>query len=138
MTITNPRGYLIGVLSAETGVKIETIRYYERVGLMPEPSRSPGGNRQYDHDQLKRLAFIRRSRDLGFRLDEIRALLGMVDAQDISCGDVHALTMQHLSAVREKIARLRQMERVLAEMAEHCARGDVPSCPIVDALFADR
>lgn len=135
MEITNPRGYAIGALSTETGVKVETIRYYERIGLMPEPDRTSGGNRQYDYDQLKRLAFIRRSRDLGFRLDEIRALLGMVDAREVSCSEVHAMTMQHLGTVREKIAHLRRMERVLAEMAAHCASGDVPGCPIVEALF---
>lgn len=135
MTVTNARAFSIGALSGSTGVKIETIRYYERIGLIPEPRRTAGGNRQYDREQLKRLSFIKRSRDLGFSLDEIRAILGMVDTREISCRQVQTITVRHLDTVRKKIARLRQMERVLAEMAEQCAGDDVPACPIVDALF---
>ena len=82
-TITNARGYPIGVMSRETGVNIETIRYYERVELMPKPDRTVGGNRQYAHDHLKRLFFIKRSRELGFSIDEIRALIA---AETISGG----------------------------------------------------
>ena len=84
----NDRGYAIGEMSRKTGVNIETIRYYERISLLPKPDRTPGGNRQYNHDQLKRLTFVRRSRELGFSIAEIRALLGMVDGKELTCGEV--------------------------------------------------
>lgn len=133
--ITKTRAFGIGATARESGVNIETIRYYERIGLMPEPGRTAGGNRQYDHDHLKRLSFIRRSRDLGFSIAEIRTLLDMIDRKDVTCRDVHALTRTHLASVKDKIAHLRRLERVLDRMAEECARGDVPDCPVIDALF---
>lgn len=133
--ITNTRAYGIGAMSRETGVNIETIRYYEKIDLMPDPGRTSGGNRQYSQDHLKRLSFIRHSRDLGFSIDEIRALLSMVDQKDVSCGDVHRLTMQHLGTVRAKITHLQVLERALQDMASECAKGDVPDCPIIESLF---
>ena len=133
--ITNARGYLIGAMSRETGVNIETIRYYERIELMPKPDRTPGGNRQYSHEHLQRLSFIRRSRELGFRIDEIRAMLRMVDQDGVSCGEVHAMTVEHLASVKEKIAQLRKLERALSDMAAECAKGDIPDCPIIETLF---
>ena len=86
--------------------------------------------------RLKRLAFIRRSRELGFSLDEIRALLRLVDGGDYSCGEVQEMTLAHIADIRRKIADLRRMERVLKDMAAKCDGGDVPECPIVDALSA--
>jgi len=133
--ITNTRGYAIGQMSKQTGVNIETIRYYERIGIMPKPDRTDGGNRQYDHDQLKRLFFIRRARGLGFSLEEIRGMFEMVDRKDYSCGEVHDLTVDHLASVREKIANLRKLEKALTKMVSECSRGDVPECPILDTLF---
>jgi len=133
--ITNQRGYPIGAMSRQTGVNIETIRYYERIALMPKPDRTPSGNRQYSHDHLQRLSFIKRSRELGFSIDEIRAMLTMVDQDGVSCGDVHAMTIKHLAAVRQKIANLRKLERALSDMAAECARGDIPDCPIIETLF---
>jgi MerR family mercuric resistance operon transcriptional regulator len=133
--ITNTRAYGIGAMSRETGVNIETIRYYEKIGLMPDPGRTSGGNRQYSYDHLKRFSFIRHSRDLGFSIEEIRALLSMVDQKDVSCGDVHRMTIQHLGTVRAKIANLQVLESALQEMASECAKGDVPVCPIIESLF---
>lgn len=133
--ITNTRAYGIGAMSRKTGVNIETIRYYEKIGLMPDPGRTSGGNRQYSLDHLKRLSFIRRSRELGFSIEEIRALLSMVDQKDVSCGDVHDMTMLHLGTVRAKIAHLQLLERALNKMASECAQGDVPDCPIIESLF---
>lgn len=133
--ITNTRAYGIGAMSRETGVNIETIRYYEKIGLMPDPGRTSGGNRQYSYDHLKRLSFIRHSRDLGFSIEEIRALLSMADQKDVSCGDVHRMTIQHLGTVRAKIANLQVLESALQEMASECAKGDVPVCPIIESLF---
>ena len=134
-TITNRRGYGIGQMSRETSVNIETIRYYEKIGIMPAPDRTEGGNRQYNHDQLKRLHFVKRCRELGFSIGEIRALLEMVDQKDITCAEVHRMTMGHLSAVKQKMADLRRLEKALKSMASECSRGDVPECPIIDTLF---
>ena len=128
--------YAIGTLSKHTGVNIETIRYYERIGIMPKPPRTAGGQRIYETAHLKRLAFIRRSRELGFSLDEIRALLRLVDGGDYSCGEGQGMTLAHIADIRRKIADLRRMERVLKDMAAKCDGGDVPECPIVDALSA--
>ncbi|NOX41377.1 MAG: helix-turn-helix domain-containing protein [Alphaproteobacteria bacterium] len=129
------KGYLIGVLSRETGVNIETIRYYERIGIMPKPDRTPGGYRQFSQDQLKRLTFVRKCRELGFSLREVRTLLELVDSHKFSCGEIHEMTVQHLRAIDEKMARLGKLKTVLTSMSNECSRGDVPACPIVDALF---
>ncbi|MDH3920601.1 MAG: MerR family transcriptional regulator, partial [Rhodospirillales bacterium] len=86
----------IGALSKNTGCNIETIRYYERIGLLPAPPRSAGGHRLYGEVLLKRLTFIRRGRELGFTLDDIRGLLGLVDGGAYTCAEVKALTLDHL------------------------------------------
>lgn len=123
----------IGALSEATGVHIETIRYYEKIGLSPEPPRSSGGRRVYDEPHRRRLVFIRRARELGFGLDDIRSLLGLVD-ETPSCADVYALTERHLDAIRTKIADLKKLEQTLARMAKDCDRSQAPDCPIIDAL----
>lgn len=128
-------GYAIGEMSRRTEVNIETIRYYERIGVLPRPDRTEGGNRQYNYDQLKRLFFIKRCRGLGFSLDEIRSLLEMVDRRDFTCNDVHTMTIDHLSSVRKKLQDLTKLERALTKMAAECSRGDVPECPVIDTLF---
>ena len=128
--------YGIGALSKRTGVNIETIRYYERIGIMPSPPHTQGGQRVYDDGHLRRLAFVRRSRELGFSLDDIRALLKLVDGGDYTCGEVRDMTVAQIADVRRKIADLRRMERVLKDMAAKCEGGDVPDCPIVEALSA--
>lgn len=129
------KGYAIGEMSQLTGVNIETIRYYERIDIMPKPDRTEGGNRQYNHDQLKRLSFIRRCRELGFSLTEIRALLTMSDRDDFTCGEVYQMTMSHLANIKQKLNDLKGLERSLKKMAAECSRGDVPDCPIIDTLF---
>ncbi len=128
---------LIGELSRRTGCKVETVRYYERIGVMPPPPRTAGGHRYYPAKQVKRLAFIRRSRELGFTLDQVRGLLRFIDGCDYSCSDVKNMTDGHLVELRRKIADLRKMERVLKDMAAQCDGGHVPECPIIDALAAD-
>ena len=127
-----------GVIAARTGVNIETVRYYERIGLLPEPPRSEGGHRLYTEDLLRRLNFIRRCRELGFPVQEVRALLSLVDGGDYSCGEVRELTLRHLEDVRAKIADLRRLERTLAEVSSQCEGGAVPDCPIIDALLESR
>ena len=133
--ITASRALSIGGMSGKTGVNIETIRYYERIGIMPRPMRTEGGHRAYDADQLKRLAFIKRSRELGLSLGEVRALLDLVDTGTYTCAEVHEMTMKHLASIRKKLNDLRRLERVLKGMAAECSRGDVPDCPVIDALF---
>jgi len=127
-----------GVVAERTGVNIETVRYYERIGLLPEPPRSVGGHRLYNEDLLRRLNFIRRSRELGFTLDEVRGLLRLVDGGDYTCGEVEALTSAHLGEVRRKLADLKRMEKVLREMVARCEGGEVPECPVIEALFRER
>ena len=125
----------IGALSKQTGCNIETIRYYERIGLLPAPPRSEGGHRLYGQDHLKRLTFVRRSRELGFTLQEVRGLLRLVGGGNYTCAEVRTLTLDHAAEVQRKIADLRKMERVLKGMAAQCEGDFVPECPIVDALF---
>jgi MerR family mercuric resistance operon transcriptional regulator len=123
---------LIGKLAAETGVNIETIRYYERVGLLAAPPRTRGRLRVYDRHHAQRLTFIRRSRELGFSLDDIRTLLDLSDGRR-DCA-ARQLTLRHLDEVRGKIASLKRLERALKGMTEACKPGDQHSCPIFDAL----
>lgn len=127
----------IGRLSKRTGCNIETIRYYERIGLLPKPPRTEGGHRLYINDHIKRLTFVRRSRELGFTLDEVRELLNLVDGGDYTCGEVLTLTAQHLNEVRQKIKDLRRLEKTLKTIVADCQGGEVPECPIVDALFGE-
>lgn len=128
------RDFSIGVLSKRTGCNIETIRYYEKSGLTSAPPRTEGGHRLYGEDHLKRLIFIRRSRELGFSLGDIRALLDLVDVGNYTCGEVKALTDQHLQSVRDKIKDLRRLEKTLAGISSQCEGGRVPKCPVIEAL----
>ena len=123
-----------GELAGRTGCHLETIRYYEQAGLLPDPPRSPSGHRRYTDGHERRLRFILRGRELGFTLDELRQLLELVDRQRVTCGEVRAAALAHLDDIRRKIADLRRMERTLAETAARCQGGRVPKCPIIDAL----
>jgi len=128
----------IGGLSDATGVKIETIRYYEKEGLLPDPPRSTGGHRLYPDSLVKRVFFVRRSRELGFTLQEVRNLLELVDGDTSTCAEVKAITLTHADQVGGKVADLRRLEKGLRQMAAQCDGGDVPECPIVDLLFGTR
>ena len=125
----------IGELSRRTGCNIETIRYYERIGLMPAPPRK-GRYRSYGGDHVARLGFVRRARELGFTLDEVRALLGLAAGRHVSCAEVRNLAASHLKDVRARIADLKRMERVLADSVRACDAGQDPGCPLVEALRA--
>lgn len=127
-----------GLLAKASGVNIETIRYYEKIAILPEPGRSSGGYRIYDHTHLKRLSFVKRSRELGFTLNDIRELLELVDGGDYTCGEVHDRAVIQLNTVTEKINDLEKMRRSLEDMASKCKGGSVPDCPIVDALYSDQ
>jgi len=128
------RHFPIGALSVQTGVNIETIRYYERIGVMPAPPRTEGRQRMYDEDHLKRLTFIRRGRELGFSLDEIRELLGLVRGHGLTCAQVKAMTEQHVAGIRSRVKDLRKLERVLKALAARCHGREVPDCPILEVL----
>lgn len=124
----------IGALSTATGVNIETIRYYEKIGLIPAPPRNEGRQRVYDASHLKRLTFIRRGRELGFSLDQIRELLGLVRGADLTCAEVKTMTDAHVADIRRKVKDLRKLERALAELTAQCSGNAVPDCPILEAL----
>ena len=135
MTFTTARGAIKrGELAKRSGCNIETIRYYEKIGLLPEPDRSEGGHRLYAPADQAQLGFILRGRELGFSIDELRSLLSLVDSGDYTCGEVLAMTQQHLTSVREKIADLRKLEATLTEVASQCDGGRAPDCPIIEAL----
>lgn len=132
--MTGSRTQGIGALSQRSGCNIETIRYYERIGLMAAPGRTAGGHRVYDDDHAKRLFFIVRGRQLGFSIDEIRTLLHLVDGGDLSCAEVMAVTQGHLAHIQRRIKDLRKLERVLKDMLAQCSGTEVPECPIIDCL----
>ena len=128
----------IGVLSQHTGCNIETIRYYERIGMMPKPPRTQGGHRLYAEEHLKRLTFIRRSRELGFSLEQIRDLLRFVDGGRYTCSQVRAITLEHLEDVHARMTDLKRLEKVLKTMVSQCDSGKIPDCPVIEALSRSR
>lgn len=117
-----------------TGCNLETIRYYETVGVMPEPPRTAKNYRAYDQSHVGRLRFIMRLRELGFALEEVRDLLALVDGGAQTCAEVQAVANTHLASVRGKIADLRRIEHVLSSTVAQCTGDDVPECPVIDAL----
>ena len=124
----------IGEMGKATNTKIETIRYYERIGLMPEPARTSSNYRDYGQAELGRLSFIRRSRDLGFSLDQVRALLGLSDDKNCDCAGIDRIANQHLLEVDRKIADLQALRRELKAVIESCDGGTVAECRIIEAL----
>lgn len=125
----------IGALAERTGVKVETIRYYEQVDLLPPPERSEGNQRRYGRAHLERLAFIKHARDLGFPVDGIRTLLHLSDTPGMACDKAHAIAVSHLADVRHKIARLRSLEMELQRIAATCSGGvEACDCAIIEAL----
>lgn len=134
--MTRSIGLTRGKLAAATGCHIETIRYYEKIALLPQPKRTASGYRIYGREDIKRLGFIRKLRALGFTLDETRGLLTLVDGHDYTCGDVQAIAVAHIDNIRAKIGDLRKMETTLGEMVRACSGGDLPECPIVDDLYS--
>jgi len=125
----------IGGLSNQTGVQIETIRYYERESILPSPSRNKGGRRVYDESDVRLLNFIHKCRGFGFSLKEIVDLLELVDAGRFTCRQIHDRTLEQAKSVRNKIRQLKTMEKELLQMASQCSQGNKPKCPIIDSLF---
>ena len=127
----------IGELSRRTGCNIETIRYYERIGLMTAPDRTASGYRQYRDADIDRLRFITRGRALGFSLEELKSLLRLAEESQLSCSDVDRLARIHLVDIQRRLADLQRMERELQRTIESCSGRERASCSILGALKAD-
>lgn len=127
----------MGVLASKTGCDVETVRYYEKMDLMPEPPRSKGGHRLYALDHVKRLTFIRRCRELGFSIKQVKSMLSFIDEPGHVCGEVKAMALQHSKVIKQKIKDLTRLEKALKSMAGKCVeeKYSAEKCPIIDALY---
>ena len=134
LTLPRAENMPIGELSKRSGVNIETIRYYERIKMLPVPQRTANSRRFYGVTDLRMLAFIRRSRELGFSLNEIRALLRLGAPGTASCSEVKVIATHHLEDIRAKLSDLRKLERLLAKTVARCSGKKVPNCPVLDIL----
>ena len=124
----------IGALSRRTGTKVQTIRYYEQIGLMNEAGRTAGGQRRYFEKDLDRLAFIRHSRQLGFSLESIRELLDLSDNPHQSCAEADSIAQRQLRQVEQRIERLQALRTELERMVAECAGGLVAECKVLEVL----
>ena len=124
----------IGSMGKKTGTKVQTIRYYEQIGLMPEPGRTAGGQRRYGDAELDRLSFIRHSRQLGFSLDAIRELLDLSDQPDRSCDEADIIARRQLKQVEQKMERLTALQTELKRMVEECSGGKTANCRVLEVL----
>ena len=129
------RGLSIGEVAKATGIKVVTLRYYEQLGLVPAPARTAGNYRAYSEKDLRRLRFIRRCRDLGFTLDQVRELLRLSSQKNQECSEVDRITRRHLTDVEAKISDLKRLAKVLRRISSRC-RGDglIADCRIIEAL----
>jgi DNA-binding transcriptional MerR regulator len=126
--------FSIGDLARRTGTKVETIRYYESIDLLPAVTRSGGNYRRYTQPHLERLSFIRRGRDLGFSLEEVRELLRLSDDRSQPCGEVDRIARLHLVEIERKVADLKALRRELKQLIEQCGHGTIDECRIIEAL----
>ncbi|MBI1495436.1 MerR family transcriptional regulator [Halocynthiibacter styelae] len=124
----------IGALAKKTGTKVQTVRYYEQIGLMPEPGRTEGGQRRYHTAELDRLSFIRHSRQLGFTLDAIRELLKLSDQPDKSCHEADEIAQRQLNQVEQRISRLEALRKELKRMVKECSGGHTGDCRVLEVL----
>ncbi|MDL0431474.1 Cd(II)/Pb(II)-responsive transcriptional regulator [Marinobacter sp. TBZ242] len=128
----------IGEISKATGIPVETIRYYEKIGLVPEPEREASGYRHYRQSHLDRLLFIKRCRNLDMAQDEIRELIRLADQPDADCSEVDALLARHLSHVRERLRELANLEDTLEQLQQACSEGrTVSECGILGGLSSE-
>ncbi len=125
----------IGKLAAATQCKPETIRYYEQIGLLPEPARNLAGYRIYDETHQRRLAFIRKGRDIGFSLGDIGAMLELAEDQQSSCLEISRLSRQHLATIQDKINKLTALSVELNSLINQCSDDRICDCRIMDALL---
>ena len=134
ITVFRAGNLAIGELSRLSGVNIETIRYYERIRMLPHPPRTASGRRIYDSTHLRTLAFVRRSRELGFSIEEIRALIRLGGPEKATCREVRKIAAHHLEDIRAKLNDLRKLERLLARTVAQCSGRSVHDCPVLDIL----
>ena len=134
ITNTRAQSLSIGEVSRQTGVNIETIRYYEQIKVLPPPPRTQGGRRVYGREEKRVLTFVRRGRELGFTLEEIRALLDLDAPGKASCAEVKEIASAHLASVRSKIADLTRLQAILATAVAQCRGNKAPICPVLDIL----
>ncbi|WP_420496907.1 MerR family transcriptional regulator [Sphingomonas sediminicola] len=124
----------IGKLARATATKVETIRYYEQIGLLPAPARSAANYRTYDEGHLRHLSFIRRARDLGFSIEQVRELMSLADRRDQSCMAVDRIANQHRAEIERKIIDLTALAGELDALIDSCSRNIVADCRILEAL----
>jgi DNA-binding transcriptional MerR regulator len=129
-----PGEFTIGDLAQQTGCKVQTIRYYEEIGLMPEPARTAGNQRRYSQAHADRLAFVRHSRELGFPLDAVRELLSLADRPEQPCETADSIARAQLKNVEHRIGRLQALKTELERMLEQCAGGKVRDCRVIEVL----
>lgn len=136
MTGQVPRagGLSRGELARRTGVNLETIRYFERIGILPSPPRTQGGHRVYGESDVRTLGFVRRARSLGFTPEEVRTIVNLGGPGKAPCVEVREIAAHHLQQVRSKIADLVEIERLLAETIEHCSGSPEPDCAVMDMI----
>lgn len=123
-----------GELARRTGVNIETIRYFEKAGILAEPPRTPGGHRVYGEEHVRTLGFIRRARNLGFTPQEVRTMLDLGGPEKPRCPEVRDIAAHHLAEVRAKIADLAEFERLLTSAMEHCSDEAEAECPVIEMI----
>ncbi len=138
ITASRAENLPIGELSKRSGVNIETIRYYERVKMLAPPPRTASGRRVYEVTDLRILVFIRRARELGFSLDEVRALLRLGGPEKASCREVRGIAAHHLEDIRAKLDDLKKLERLLSKTVARCSGKTAPDCPVLDILDIQR
>jgi DNA-binding transcriptional MerR regulator len=124
----------IGQLGRATNTKIETIRYYEKIGLLPAPQRTAGNYRSYAAEHLERLGFIRRARELGFTIEEVRELLKLAAHRERPCEEVDQLVARHLETTERKIEALARLRRELRDTLDSCKGGRIAECRVIQAL----
>lgn len=131
-------GLTIGELARRTSTKTETVRYYEKIGLLAPPGRTAGNYRAYGDDDLARLSFVRRTRDLGFSIEQIRTLLALSDDRSRDCTTVDEIASAHLHDIDRKLADLVALRREIAAIIASCKGGTIGECRILDALAPGR
>jgi len=124
----------IGTMARRTGTKVQTIRYYEQIGLLPEPGRTAGGQRRYSEDEVDRLAFVRHSRQLGFPLDAIRELLELADHPHQPCAAADTIAQRQLQHVEQRISRLEALRAELRRMVRQCRGDTLAQCRVLEVL----
>lgn len=134
MAAQNRKRITRGELARRTGVNIETIRYFETIGVLEAPERTEGGHRIYDGGHVRTLGFVRRARNLGFTPQEVRAILALGGPGKADCGEVRTIAQHHLEQVQVKLADLVELERLLAATLADCSGKAAPECAVIDLI----